>query len=95
MSTMSNYESQTFSSKTEWRICAISATNLHLRTNHIYVSSDDIKESGFTCILPKNILKKFIVASDLRTQVNIVTDVAIMMMYDTLDCWLSVRSDSP
>ena len=71
VSTVSNYETQTFSSKTEWRIRAISATNLHLRTNHIYVSSDDIKETGFTYILPKNILKKFIIVSDLRTQVSI------------------------
>ncbi|KAM7446265.1 Pre-mRNA-processing-splicing factor8 [Porites harrisoni] len=69
VSTTSNYETQTFSSKTEWRVRAISATNLHLRTNHIYVSSDDIKETGFTYILPKNILKKFIVISDLRTQI--------------------------
>ncbi|XP_022798772.1 pre-mRNA-processing-splicing factor 8 [Stylophora pistillata] len=69
VSTTSNYETQTFSSKTEWRVRAISATNLHLRTNQIYVSSDDIKETGFTYILPKNILKKFIVISDLRTQI--------------------------
>lgn len=67
--TTSNYETQTFASKTEWRVRAISATNLHLRTNHIYVSSDDIKETGFTYILPKNVLKKFIVISDLRTQI--------------------------
>ena len=67
--TTSNYESQSFASKTEWRIRAISATNLHLRSNHIYVSSDDIKETGFTYILPKNILKKLIVISDLRTQI--------------------------
>jgi len=68
-STTSNYETQTFSSKTEWRIRAISATNLHLRTNHIYVSSDDIKETGYTYILPKNILKKFVTISDLRAQI--------------------------
>ena len=67
--TTSNYETATFSSKTEWRVRAISATNLHLRTNHIYVSSDDIKETGFTYILPKNILKKFITISDLRCQI--------------------------
>ena len=74
VSTVSNYETQTFSSKTEWGIRVISATNLHLRTNHIYVYSDDIKETaaGFTYILPKNILKKFIIASDLCIQVNIV-----------------------
>lgn len=49
---------------------AISAANLHLRTNHIYVSSDDIKETGYTYILPKNVLKKFICISDLRAQVQ-------------------------
>merc|ERR1711868_76905 len=68
-STTSNYERNTFASKTEWRVRAISATNLHLRTNHIYVSSDDIKEAGYTYILPKNILKKFVMISDLRTQI--------------------------
>jgi len=68
-STTSNYETNTFSSKTEWRVRAISATNLHLRTNHIYVSSDDIKETGYTYILPKNVLKKFVMISDLRTQI--------------------------
>ncbi|CAF1537510.1 unnamed protein product, partial [Adineta steineri] len=67
--TTTNYETSTFASKTEWRIRAISATNLHLRTNHIYVSSDDIKETGYRYILPKNILKKFIIISDLRTQI--------------------------
>jgi pre-mRNA-processing factor 8 len=51
---------------------AISATNLHLRTNHIYVSSDDIKETGYTYILPKNVLKKFVTISDLRAQVKLV-----------------------
>ena len=59
----------TFGSKTDWRVRAISATNLHLRVNHIYVNRDDIKESGFTYVLPKNLLKKFIGIGDLRTQV--------------------------
>uniref|UniRef100_A0A1I7ZQK4 MPN domain-containing protein n=1 Tax=Steinernema glaseri TaxID=37863 RepID=A0A1I7ZQK4_9BILA len=68
--TTSNYESQTFSSRTEWRIRAISATNLHLRTQHIYVNSDDVKDTGYTYILPKNILKKFITIADLRTQIT-------------------------
>merc|ERR1719262_2212581 len=34
------YEQQTFASKTEWRVRAISATSLHLRTQHIYVNSE-------------------------------------------------------
>ena len=70
ITTTSQYEQQSFSSKTDWRIRAISATNLHLRTNHIYVSSDDIRETGFTYVLPKNILSKFICISDLRTQIS-------------------------
>jgi pre-mRNA-processing factor 8 len=68
--TTSNYETSTFASRTEWRVRAISATNLHLRTQHIYVNSDDVKDTGYTYILPKNVLKKFIVLSDLRTQVS-------------------------
>jgi len=48
---------------------AISSTNLPLRTKHIYVSSDSIRETGFTYVLPKNVLKKFICIADLRTQI--------------------------
>ncbi|RCI05302.1 Pre-mRNA-processing-splicing factor 8 [Rhizopus stolonifer] len=69
VTTTSNYEQATFSSKTEWRIRAISATNLHLRTNHIYVNSDEIKENTYTYVMPKNVLKRFITISDLRTQI--------------------------
>ena len=69
VTTTSNYEAQTFASKTEWRTRAITSTNLHLRTNHIYVNSDDIKENGYTYVLPKNILKRFIIIGDLRTQI--------------------------
>merc|ERR1712178_87477 len=69
VTTTSQYEQRMFSSRTDWRVRAISATNLHVRTNHIYVNSDDIKEAGFTYVLPKNILKKFITIADLRTQI--------------------------
>merc|ERR1740130_2422962 len=69
ITTTSQYEQRMFSSRTDWRVRAISATNLHVRTNHIYVNSDDIKESGYTYVLPKNILKKFITIADLRTQI--------------------------
>ncbi|XP_010430013.1 PREDICTED: pre-mRNA-processing-splicing factor 8A-like isoform X2 [Camelina sativa] len=67
--TTSPYEQSAFGSKTDWRVRAISATNLYLRVNHIYVNSDDIKETGYTYIMPKNILKKFICVADLRTQI--------------------------
>ena len=67
--TTSQYETKTFASKTDWRTRAISATNLHLRTKHIYVTSDGLDESGLTYVLPKNVLRRFICISDLRTQV--------------------------
>jgi len=69
VTTTSQYEQQTFSSKTDWRVRAISATNLHLRTSHIYVNSDDLREQGLTYVLPKNVLAKFITIADLRTQI--------------------------
>ncbi|EKX45108.1 hypothetical protein GUITHDRAFT_87243 [Guillardia theta CCMP2712] len=69
ITTTSSYEQQVFGSKTDWRVRAISATNLHLRCNHIYVSSEDARDTGFTYVLPKNVLKKFICIADLRTQI--------------------------
>lgn len=70
ITTTTQYEQQSFNTRTDWRIRAISATNLHLRTNHIYVSSEDLSETGFTYVFPKNILSKFIKISDLRTQIS-------------------------
>ena len=69
VTTTSPYETATFGSKTDWRVRAISASNLHLRVNHVYVNSDDISDSGYTYVLPKNVLKKFITIADLRTQI--------------------------
>lgn len=66
---VSPYEQTAFVSKTDWRVRAISATNLHLRVNHIYVNSHDVNETGYTYIMPKNILKKFIRIADLRVQI--------------------------
>ena len=66
----SAYEQSVFGSRTDWRVRAISATNLHLRTNHIYVASDDARDTGYTYVLAKNILKKFICVADLRTQIG-------------------------
>jgi pre-mRNA-processing factor 8 len=67
--TTSPHENKAYKSRTDWRVRAISASNLHLRTNHIYVNSDDVKETGYTYIMPKNLLKKFITIADLRTQI--------------------------
>ncbi|KAG1906375.1 PRP8 pre-mRNA processing factor 8-like protein [Suillus fuscotomentosus] len=69
--TTTNYEQQVFSSKSDWRVRAISATHLPLHLQHIYVSNDDIKDdaASYTHVLPRNILWAFITAADLRTQV--------------------------
>ena len=70
VTTTSQYEQQSFASKTEWRTRAIATSNLRVRANNIYVSSDDIHEDDhFTYIMPKNVLKRFIVISDLRVQI--------------------------
>lgn len=69
VTTSSAQEQKVFASKTDWRVRAISASNLPLRTNHIYVNNDDCEESGYTYVVPKNLLRKFIACADLRTQI--------------------------
>eukprot|EP00501_MAST-03F_sp_TOSAG23-6_P001554 GSMAST32.ASY1.ANO1.1618.1 assembled CDS len=67
----SQYEQDTFASKTDWRMRAISATNLPLRCKNIFVGNgDEDGATGFTYVMPKNILKQFICISDLRTIVG-------------------------
>ncbi|KAE8348775.1 NUC071 domain-containing protein [Aspergillus coremiiformis] len=70
VTTTSQYEQQSFASKTEWRTRAIATSNLRTRANNIYISSDEIRDEGYTYILPKNILKRFITIADLRVQVT-------------------------
>ncbi|KAJ5232232.1 hypothetical protein N7468_005188 [Penicillium chermesinum] len=70
VTTTSQYEQQSFASKTEWRTRAIATSNLRTRSNNIYVSSEDIREDNYTYVMPKNILKRFITIADLRVQVT-------------------------
>ncbi|EIW70772.1 hypothetical protein TREMEDRAFT_38390 [Tremella mesenterica DSM 1558] len=69
--TTTNYEAQQFASKSDWRIRAISATNLPLRIHNIFVGNDNVKDDAgsYTYVVPKNVLRSFIVNADLRTQV--------------------------
>jgi pre-mRNA-processing factor 8 len=69
VTTTSPYEQETLITKTDWRVRAISAANLHLRANRIFVRSEETKEDDYTYILPKNLAKKFICIADLRTQI--------------------------
>merc|ERR1719217_907862 len=57
VTTGSPYEQQTFASRTEWRVRAVSATSLHLRTNYLYgVSPPDnpqVKEIRCMVMVPQ------------------------------------------
>ena len=67
--TTSQYGNQVFSSKSDWRIRAISATNIPLRLQHTYVTNEDVKDDLPTFVLAKNIMKSFVQAADLRTPI--------------------------
>lgn len=67
--TTTAYEQQVFASKTDWRIRAISATNIPLRLQHVYVTNDDVKDDLPTFVLAKNVMKAFVCAADLRTPI--------------------------
>ncbi|KAK1236769.1 hypothetical protein MKX07_002036 [Trichoderma sp. CBMAI-0711] len=69
VTTTSQFEQQTFASKTEWRTRAIATSNLRTRAKNIYVSSVDSDLDDVTYVMPNNILKKFITIADLRVQV--------------------------
>jgi pre-mRNA-processing factor 8 len=67
--TTTPYETQKMKSHSDWRVRAISATNLLARTKNIYANPVEEREDACTYVLAKNILKKFISIADLRTQV--------------------------
>ncbi|KAJ4292113.1 pre-mRNA-splicing factor 8 [Collariella sp. IMI 366227] len=69
VTTTSQFEQQTFASKTEWRTRAIATSNLRTRSNNMYVAPMDSDVDEITYVMPKNILKKFITIADLRVQV--------------------------
>jgi pre-mRNA-processing factor 8 len=69
VTTTSQFEQQTFASKTEWRTRAIATSNLRTRAKNIYVSSVDNDLEDITYVMPNNILKRFITIADLRVQV--------------------------
>ncbi|KJZ70919.1 Pre-mRNA-processing-splicing factor 8 [Hirsutella minnesotensis 3608] len=68
VTTTSQFEQQTFASKTEWRTRAIATSNLRARTKNIYISSVDDADD-MTYVMPNNIIKRFIQIADLRVQV--------------------------
>ena len=69
VTTTSQFEQQTFASKTEWQTRAIASTNLRMKSSNMYVSPVDGDLNDVTYVMPKNILKRFIAIADLRVQV--------------------------
>ena len=65
--TTSQYEQQTFSSRADWRVRAVSAANLALRVQNLNVAT--CLDSDNTYVLPSNIFKRFICIADLRLQI--------------------------
>jgi pre-mRNA-processing factor 8 len=63
------YENKLFRSRTDWRVRALAASALHLRCAHVFIQSDGVSDGGFTYVLPRNLLRKFVAIGDLRTQV--------------------------
>lgn len=63
-----NYEQHSFKSQADWRIRAISASNMQMRTNNVWVSNEEVKDS-FAYIMPKNLLKRFVCIADLKVQI--------------------------
>ncbi|KAJ1607668.1 Prp8 [Cryptosporidium canis] len=75
VTTQTQYEQKAFSSKTDWRARALASTTLSLRSNNIYVLSEDAivsisDGSTATYVIPRNLLKIFIEIADLRTQIG-------------------------
>lgn len=66
--TTSQYEQQTFLSRTDWRARAIASTQFYSRVKQLYVEQGDLNESSRTFVFPRNLVRQFIMAGDLRTQ---------------------------
>eukprot|EP01053_Blabericola_migrator_P006065 Blabericola_migrator_1__6064@NODE_305_length_10106_cov_125_059269_g249_i0_p1_GENE_NODE_305_length_10106_cov_125_059269_g249_i0NODE_305_length_10106_cov_125_059269_g249_i0_p1_ORF_typecomplete_len2341_score504_88PROCN/PF08083_11/2_2e159PRP8_domainIV/PF12134_8/1_4e132U6snRNA_bdg/PF10596_9/3_4e100U6snRNA_bdg/PF10596_9/18PRO8NT/PF08082_11/9_4e89U5_2snRNA_bdg/PF10597_9/8_2e76PROCT/PF08084_11/6_3e46RRM_4/PF10598_9/1_9e43GIIM/PF08388_11/0_059_NODE_305_length_10106_cov_125_059269_g249_i0304210064 len=71
VTTQSPHEQQVFTSKTDWRVRAMSASTLHLRTQRVYIDTEGgVVDDAYTYILPKNVLRTFICSGDLRTRIG-------------------------
>ena len=68
VTTTSQYEQQTFASKTDWRTRALSAANLAMRVKQLSVQP--CLEGENTYVLPSNLLKKFVCVADLRVEIG-------------------------
>lgn len=65
-----NYETQSFSSKDEWRTRALANSFLPLRLKNVVVVENEFIEEKPVYILPRNILNKLIEVSDSKSQIG-------------------------
>lgn len=72
--TSSPYEQATFSSRSDWRVRALAASNLGLRARTVVVPPVDARDFGgrapTTVVLPHNVIAKLVACADLRTVVG-------------------------
>lgn len=69
--TTSNHEQEKFESKAGWRKRALASSMLQMRMNKVYAASGDLADNeNYAFIMPKNILSRFIMCSDSRTQIG-------------------------
>jgi pre-mRNA-processing factor 8 len=69
VATQTNYESQIFAARSDWRQRATNADSLHRRIDRVHVASKDLREEGLTYVVPQNLLKRFVTIADIRTQI--------------------------
>ena len=67
--TQTNYESAAFAARSDWRQRAVNSETLLRRTEHMRTDTRDLGEEGITYVIPKNVLRRFVAISDVRTQV--------------------------
>ncbi|KAI3630235.1 hypothetical protein MIR68_011670 [Amoeboaphelidium protococcarum] len=70
VTTTQDFESQLFSSKTEWRQRALAMASMSVKMNNVYVNADNVIDDSYTYVLPKNLLRQFLAICDVRSQVS-------------------------
>lgn len=69
--TTTNHEQERFESKSSWRNRALTSSMLQMRIDKIYAESGDFANlESNAYVIPKNLLKRFIMCSDSRTQIG-------------------------
>lgn len=69
--TTTNHEQEKFESKSSWRKRALTSSLLRMRVDKVYAESGDFANIDSNAyVMPKNLLKRFIMCSDSRSQIG-------------------------